>query len=277
MNPAGPEHRSILREIARRSMIEKGLLPDFSPEVTAELSAIKTHAANYGEVRDLTEMPWASIDNDDTRDIDQLTVAQQMSGGSVKIFVAVADVDSMVKNGSAIDDHACRNATSVYTAAQIFPMLPEKLSTDLTSLNLHEDRPAVVCEMEIGPGGALLAADVYNARVNNCAKLAYNSVAMWLDGKENAPPALSSVKGLEQNLRLQDRTAQTMKNFRRSRGALGFETVEARPVFDGNEISDLEIERRNRAKTLIEELMIGANIAVADYLAGRRFPFLRRV
>jgi exoribonuclease-2 len=131
--------------------------------------------------------------------------------------------------------------------------------------------------MDISSEGALLAADVYQAKVNNQAKLTYSSVAMWLDGKGNAPPALSSVKGLQENLRLQDRTAQAMKNFRRSRGAPGFETVEARPVSDGNRISDIEVERRNRARNLIEEFMIGANVAAAGYLAGRKFPFLRRV
>lgn len=270
-------HRSILRTIARRAMIEKGLVPDFSPEAIAELAGIKMPAAtDGGRVRDLRNVLWASIDNDDTRDIDQLTAAQAMSGDSVKILVAVADVDALVKNGSAIDDHARLNGTSVYTAAETFPMLPEMLSTNLTSLGFNEDRLAVVVELVIGREGALLASDIYGACVCNRAKLAYNSTAAWLEGTANPPKALASVKGLDENLRLQERAAQTMKNLRRRQGALSLETVEARPVFDGDEIRDLEVERKNRARIIIEEFMVAANVVAARYLVSRKYPCLRR-
>jgi exoribonuclease-2 len=258
-------------------MIDKGLLPDFSHEAIAELAGIKMPAITDVEnVRDLRNILWASIDNDDTLDIDQLTAAQAMPGDAVKILVAVADVDAIVRNGSAIDDHARRNTTSVYTAAETFPMLPEKLSTDLTSLSFSEDRLAIVVEVVIDRDGSLLASDIYRAHVCNRAKLAYNSVAAWLEGIGNAPEALHSVNGLDENLRMQDSTAQIMKNYRRRQGALSLETVEARPVFLGDQIRDLEVEKKNRARTIIEEFMIAANIVAARYLSSKKSPSLRR-
>jgi exoribonuclease-2 len=189
----------------------------------------------------------------------------------------VADVDALVNNGSAIDEHARHNTTSVYTAGKIFPMLPEKLSTDLTSLNFNEDRMAIVVEMMIGPDGSLMDSDTYRASVRNHAKLAYNSVAAWLEGNGIVPAAVAAVHGLEKNLRLQDKAAQSMKNLRHVHGALSFETAEARPIFDGDEIRDLEAEKRNRAKDIIEDFMIGANGVTARYLSSKKFPSLRRV
>ena len=271
-------HRAILRRIARRAMLERGLLPDFSPEALTELAGIPVSAAaDHEQVRDLRDLPWASIDNDDSLDLDQLSVAEAMPGDQVKVLVAVADVDSIVKNGSAIDDHARHNTTSVYTAAAIFPMLPEALSTNLTSLNFNEDRPVMVIEMVIGPDGSLRASDIYPARVRNHAKLAYNSVAAWLEGRGNVPDAIAAVRGLDENLRIQDRAAQNMKNLRHLHGALSLETVEARPVFDGNQIRELEVEKKNRATGIIEDFMIAANGVTARYLSSKNVPSLRRV
>lgn len=272
------QHRAILQNIAHRAMLQRGLLPDFSPEVLAELDSIQAPASMGGEqIRDLRGLLWVSIDNDDSRDLDQLTVAEALQGDKVRILVAVADVDALVHNGSAIDGHARHNTTSVYTAGMIFPMLPEKLSTDLTSLNFDEERTAIVVEMVVGPDGSLENSDIYRARVRNHAKLAYNNVAAWLDGNGILPEAVATVKGLEENLRLQDRAAQGMKNLRHVHGALSFETVEARPVFDGDEIRDLEPEKKNRAKEIIEDFMIGANGVTARYLSSRNFPSIRRV
>ena len=202
MNANGKQHRAILQRIARRMMLEKGLLPDFSVEALAELARIQGPATMDGEpVRDLRNLLWASIDNDDSLDLDQLTVAEAMPGDKVKILVAVADVDSIVKKGSAIDDHARHNTTSVYTAAMIFPMLPENLSTNLTSLNFNEDRLTLVVEMVIGGDGSLQDSDIYRARVRNHAKLAYNGVAAWLEGTGSVPEAIAAVNGLDENLR----------------------------------------------------------------------------
>ncbi|MHB8882822.1 MAG: RNB domain-containing ribonuclease [Thermodesulfovibrionales bacterium] len=278
MHKDDKQHRGILQKIAHRAMLQRGLLPDFSNEVLAELDRIEAPASAEGaQVRDLRDLLWASIDNDDSRDLDQLTVAEAMPGGKVKIRVAVADVDALVKNGSAIDEHARHNTTSVYTAGNIFPMLPEKLSTDLTSLNFSEDRMAVVAEMVIGPDGSVENSDICRAVVRNHAKLAYNNVAAWLEGNEDLPEAAAALKGLQENLRLQDETAQGMKDLRQANGALSFETIEARPVFDGDAIQDLEAEKRNRAKEIIEDFMIGANGVTARYLASKKFPSIRRI
>ncbi len=277
-------HRAILQGIAQRAMIERGLLPDFSAQALAELDRLQASATMNGDpvrdpfgMRDLRDLLWASIDNDDSRDLDQLTVAEVMPGDKVKILVAIADVDSLVKNGSAIDEHARHNTTSVYTAARIFPMLPEKLSTDLTSLNFNEERLSMVVEMVIGADGSLQDSDIYRARVRSHAKLAYNSVAAWLEGSGSVPEAIAAVKGLDENLRLQDRVAQRVKNFRHVHGALCLETIEAKPIFDGDQIRDLEVEEKNRAKDIIEDFMIAANGVTARYLSSRNFPSIRRV
>lgn len=278
MNVNGQHHRAILQSLAHRAMIERGLLPDFAAAALAELDRIQAPAvATNGEsVRDLTDRLWVSIDNDDSRDLDQLTVAEAMPGDKVKILVAIADVDALVKNGSAIDDHARHNTTSVYTAAMIFPMLPEKLSTDLTSLDFSEDRLAIVIEMVISVDGSLQASDICRARVRNHAQLAYNSVAAWLDGG-SMPEAITTVNGLAENLRLQDRIAQRMRNLRHVHGALSLETLEAKPIFDGEQVRDLEVKNKNRATDIIEDCMIAANGVTARYLTSRKFPSIRRV
>lgn len=271
-------HRAILQRIAHRAMREGGLLPDFSAAALAQLNEIRSPAAIGGQaVRDLRSLLWCSIDNDDSRDLDQLTVAEALAGDNVRIFVAVADVDALVKDGSAIDEHARHNTTSVYTPAEIFPMLPEQLSTDLTSLAFAADRLAVVVEATVGADGSVQGSDIYRAAVHNYAKLAYNSVAAWLEGGASAPEALAAVNGLAENLRLQDKAAQRMKTLRHVHGALSLETIEAKPVFDGDRIRELLPDTKNRAKELIEDFMIAANGVTARFLAARRFPSIQRV
>ena len=259
-------------------MLEKGLLPDFPPEALAELEEIREPAIGTQDgLRDLRDLAWCSIDNDDSRDLDQLTVAQAMPDGAAKILVAIADVDSVVRKMSALDEHARHNTTSVYTAAEIFPMLPEKLSTGITSLNFEEDRPAVVIEMIVTGDGAIQGSNVYGAIVRNRARLCYNSVAGWLQGDSPMPGEIGAVSGLEVNLRLQDRIAQNMKALRHEHGALDFHTKEARPVFEGDEIKDLAAEEKNRAKDIIEDFMIAANGVSARFLASGKSPSIRRV
>ena len=271
-------NRSRLQGIARRAMVEHGLLPDFSPAALAETEASAKAAAQAGpSIRDLRGLLWASIDNDDSRDLDQLTVAQPMADGVVKILVAVADVDATVKEGSAIDAHARTNTTSVYTAAEVFPMLPEKLSTDLTSLGEGQERLAIVIEMVVAPDGAHTGSSVYRAVVLNRAKLAYNAVAVWLEGRGPAPQRLAAVAGLDEQLRVQDRVAQAMRNLRHQHGALSLQTLEARAVFDGDVLADLVPDEQNRAKELIEDFMIAANGATAKFLEQKGCPSLRRV
>jgi exoribonuclease-2 len=270
--------RNQLSGIARRAMVERGLLPDFSPAVLAETNAISEAVTETNpSIRDLRRLLWASIDNDDSRDLDQLSVAEPLAGGAVKVLVAVADVEATVKEGSAIDGHARTNTTSVYTAAQVFPMLPEKLSTDLTSLGESQERLAIVMEMVVDADGTVRESEVYRALVLNRAKLTYDGVAAWLEGTAPAPSRLSAVPGLDEQLRIQDRTAQAMKGLRHQHGALSLETLATRAVFDGDVLADLRPDERNRAKELIEDLMIAANGATAKCLKEKGFASLRRV
>jgi exoribonuclease-2 len=278
MSRSAAAGRDELRAIARRAMTARGLLPEFSPAVLAETDALAERVVEPGPaVRDLRELAWASIDNDDTRDLDQLQVAEPLAAAAVKLLVAVADVDARVAEGSATDGHARTNTTSVYTAAEIFPMLPERLSTDLSSLGEGRDRLAIVVEMTVAPDGSVTASDVYRALVRNQAKLAYDSVAAWLDGTAAAPPAVAAKPAIADQLRLQARVAQAMKELRHRRGALTLETTEARAVFDGDALADLLPDEKNTAKELIEDFMIATNVATAQFLERHGFPSLRRV
>ena len=277
-NSNAGQHQATLQRIAHRIMQEKGLAPDFPSQVMAEIDQFQGPATSSDPaLRDLTQLAWCSIDNDDSRDLDQLSVAKPLDGGVVQILVAIADVDSLVKKNSIVDKHAMVNTTSVYTVAQTFPMLPEKLCYNLTSLNWDTDRLAIVVEMNFDADGSLKSSDLYQATVRNQAKLAYNSVARWLDSRGPIPPAIGNIPGLEENLRLQDQVAQKLKAVRRAYGALDLETIQTRPVFVDGLLKDLEIDQRNRAKDLIADLMIAANRVVARFLAEHHSPSLRRV
>ena len=259
-------------------MVARGLAPGFTPAALAELDAIRIQAtATDATTRDLRQQLWCSIDNDDSRDLDQLSVAETLPDGATKILVAIADVSSVVKQGSALDEHAQQNTTSVYTAAQIFPMLPEKLSTDLTSLGLSAERLAIVIEMVFASDGSLTTSDIYSATVRNHAKLAYNSVSAWLDGTASMPPAIGTVVGLADNIRLQYRIACQLVALRHLHGALSLDPPQTRPVFDGAVLMGLEADTPNSAKRLIEDLMIAANGVTARYLAAKKFPSIRRI
>jgi len=259
-------------------MTARGLLPEFSPAALAESEALAEIAVDKGPAaHDLRALAWASIDNDDTRDLDQLQVAEPLAGAAVKLLVAVADVDARVAEGGAIDGHARANTTSVYTAAEIFPMLPERLSSDLSSLGEGRDRLAIVVEMTVAPDGSVTASDVYRALVRNRAKLAYDSVAAWLDGTGKPPGAVAAQPLMADQLRLQARVAQAMKDLRHGRGALTLETAEARAVFEGDALADLLPDEKNTARELIEDFMIATNVATAQFLERHGFPSLRRV
>ena len=270
--------KGVLEKIARRAMQKYGFRPDFSAEAFGELeTAPQGDPAAESSETDMRHLLWSSIDNDDSLDLDQLTAAEILTDKQVKVLVAIADVEILVRKNSAIDAHARHNTTSVYTAGGIFPMLPEKLSTDLTSLNYHQDRPAMVIEMVIGDGGVLQDATIYPAKVRNQAKLAYDSVAAWLEDKEPMPVAVAAVPGLAENLRLQDRAAQQLKALRHAHGALNLETLEPRPVFAGDDLQDLRADGRNRAKEIIEDFMIAANGVTARFLHGKNVASLRRM
>jgi ribonuclease R len=270
-------HRAFLRQVARRAMFEYGLEPDFSAAALAEIRGLGSLTSLHERRRDLRALLWASIDNDDSRDLDQLTVARPAADGVIDILVAVADVDELVPKGCALDEHAGRNTTSVYTEAENFPMLPELLSTDMTSLNPGQDRAALVIEMGVAPDGTIRGEAVYGALVRNQAQLAYNAVAAWLDGEGPMPVAMARVPGLDGQIRMQDRVACLLGATRHEQGALDLDTAESHAVFDGDVIRDFEVEHRNRAHGLIENFMIFANGATARFLESRGVPSIRRI
>ncbi|HTL22235.1 MAG TPA: RNB domain-containing ribonuclease [Steroidobacteraceae bacterium] len=266
-----------LESLARRAMLEHGLEPDLPAAAAAQLRAIAVPAMECGaQIRDQRSLLWCSIDNDDSRDLDQLSVAQPLENDAVQILVAIADVDASVARGSPLDAHALANTTSVYTVAQIFPMLPERLSTDLTCLAEGQERLAVVIEMTVSPDGSIGAPGIYRSVVVNRAKLAYDSVAAWLDGRAPPPARLAAVAGMEQQLRIQDGVAQRLKAVRQAQGSLTLTTLEARAVYAGSALIDLKPDEANRAKELIEFFMIAANGVVARFLESRGRSSLRR-
>ena len=269
-------HGVDLGRIARQAMIDRGFQPDFPADALRQVAALGGPAVD-ASARDLRELLWASIDNDDSRDLDQLTVAEEVAGRAVRVRVAVAEVDAIVGRDSPVDRHARRSTTSVYTATRIFPMLPEKLSTDLTSLSPHEERLAVIVDFVVGDDGSIASSDVYRARVRNQAKLAYGSVGAWLDGQGPMPAPMAAATGVDAQIRLQDRVAQALARRRHEHGALDLEVLEPRAVVSDGMVVDLQQEQRNRATQLIEDFMIAANGVTARYLQDRSFPTFRRV
>jgi exoribonuclease-2 len=262
--------------LAREAMLKRGLAPDF-PRAAIEQSERLSGPAQDESITDLRALPWCSIDNDDSLDLDQLTVGERLDKGTVRIHVAVADVDALVPKGTAVDEHARQNTTSVYTPARIFPMLPERLSTNLTSLNPQQDRIALVISYTVGPDGIVENGGVQRARVHNFAKLAYNSVDAWLQGVGPIPQAMAEADGVADQIRIQDGVAERLRQRRYQDGALDLETIEPRAVMEDGRVVQLRQEKKNRARTLIEDFMIAANGVTARYLEAKRLPSIRRV
>lgn len=264
-----------LSEIAHQAMIEKGFEPNFSNQIIDEVNSLKKPTAiRSPSLRDLRDKHWISIDNDDTKDIDQLTFVEKTEDGIDKLYVAIADVEILVKKGSAIDARAAYNTTSVYTPTRVFPMLPEKLSTGLTSLNENEDRYAVVVELNVGKEGDHALVDLYPSLVRNQAKLAYNSIADWLEKK--SPTLNQSPTTLEQ-LKQQDELAQRIKKFRYRQGSLWFNRVEFEPIIVDGKPQNLRATTHNRANSLIENFMIAANTVVTKFFLQNNLPVMKRI
>ena len=273
-----PHQKDELAELAVIAMRERGLEPEFSAAVKRQLDEIDGEREEDGAgIVDMTGLLWCSIDNDDSRDLDQLTVSETLPDGSVKIMVAIADVDTLVAKDTPIDRHAQINTTSVYTSARIFPMLPEKLSTDLTSLNPNQVRVATVTEMVFAPDGTLARSHITRARVHNKAQLAYDAVSAWIEGNGPLPEAADIVPGMDQQLRTQDSVAQQLRANRREQGALDFQTFQPRAEFDGEQVVAIKQQEQNRARQLIEEFMVATNGVTARFLAGKRRAAIRRV
>ena len=263
-----------LVQIARNAMRANGFEPDFPPDARAQLARLNAQATNG--LRDLRTLPWSSIDNDDSRDLDQIEVCLA-DGNRTRVLVAIADVDGLVTKDSPLDRHARLNTTSVYTPAVIFPMLPPELSTDRTSLNQDVDRAAIVIDMTVDAAGTVAASDVYRAAVHNRAQLTYSAVAAWLEGQGPEPAAVSKVAGLDEQLRLQDRVAKALRAARDAEGALEFDRAELRPVVDDEGVRDLHTDTANSATRLIEDFMVAANGVTARFLSAHGVASIRRV
>lgn len=259
---------------ARQEMLDHGFEPDFPPEAERQLAGIQ--AAPAKDLKDLTSLLWSSIDNDDSRDLDQVEWAERVPAG-IRVLVGVADVDSAVPKGTPLDLHAQRETTTVYTGVRTFPMLPEKLSTDLTSLNENQDRAALVIEFVVGPDGVIGAHSIYQARLRNHAQLAYNAVGAWLEGKASAPPKVAASADLQAQLKLQDEAAQSLRTQRDKLGALNFDRQELQPVITDGKVKDITVRESNRAAHLIEDFMIGANEVMAQTLLAAGVSSIRRV
>ena len=268
-----------LRALAEQAMREAGFAPHFPPPVLREVRALDESSDDplASVVEDLRSLPWSSVDNRESRDLDQVEVAQRLPDGAIRVMIGIADVDALVPRGSAADDHAATNTVSVYAGVAVFPMLPERLSTDLTSLNEGEDRVAVIAQFDVAEDGAISGGVVRHALVHNHAKLAYEPIGRWLEGKGKEPGAIASSPVLREQLQLQHEAARRLRRWRARAGALDFESVEARPVVSDGRVVDLQVVRRDPARDMIEDFMVAANRTVAVWLLERGWPSLRRV
>jgi exoribonuclease-2 len=264
---------------AHAAMIEHGFQPDFPAGADAELAAIQAHPeppAAAG-LKDLRSLLWSSIDNDTSKDLDQIEWAEQLPDGRIRVLIGVADVDARVALGTVLDGHARSETTSVYTGVRVFPMLPVELSEGITSLNENEDRAALVIEYAVDPAGTATDGKAYRALVHNRAQLAYNAVGAWLEGKGPAPAKVAASADLAAQLRLQDEAAQRMVGGRFQHGALDLETIETRPVMLADQAVDIARQEKNRATSLIEEFMVAANGVIARTFEEAGVASIRRI
>ena len=270
-----------LSAIAHQAMIDAGFVPDVPASVLAELQSIESKppaAVAAPGTRDLRSALWSSIDDRKSRDLDQVEYAERLPNGDICVRVGIANVDALVPKGSAIDAHAAQNGTSVYTGVETFPMLPEQLSTDLTSLVGGADRTSIVTEVVVTPDGTVKSTDVYPAVLHNYAKLSYESVGAWLDNTGPIPPEVANVPKMDAQIHLQFEAARHLGELRKEHGALELETIEASPVINNiGQVTELSIVQRNSARDLIENFMIAANVAMAQFLTAKGALSLRRV
>ncbi len=280
-NPSQPSgsHQPIdLRDRAERAARDAGFETHFSPQAQAEAARLsQLPSADDASIRDLSGLLWSSIDNEESRDLDQVEWCERGGNNSIRVLIGIADVASQVLEGSAINTHAALNTTSIYTGIETFPMLPERLSTDLTSLLPGEERLAIVIEMSVASDGQVLASNIYRARLKNAAKLVYESIGDWLDSSSPAPPEVARVAGLEAQMRLQWEAAQRLKAQREREGALDVDLPEARAVVSNGRVTGLEVQRKNPARLIIESFMVTANMVLAQFLEAQNIPAIQRV
>ncbi len=279
MHSSHPAHFNLV-SAAHAAMIEHGFQPDFPAGTDNELASIVAHPVPLPAAdgfRDLRHLLWSSIDNDTSKDLDQIEWTERLPDGRIRIVVGVADVDAQVHRGTVIDGHARSETTSVYTGVAVFPMLPVQLSEGMTSLNENEDRAALAIEFCVDESGAASEGKAYRALVRNRAQLAYNSVAAWLEGTGPAPAKVAANADLASQLRLQDEAARRMEGSRFQHGALDLETIETRPVMLAGEAVDIARQEKNRATSLIEEFMVAANGVIARTLEDAGVASIRRI
>jgi exoribonuclease-2 len=277
MPNANPSHLD-LQAIAKQVMQQHGFEPDFPPQVPLQLADLKAHPPQIAagkDVRDLRNLLWSSIDNDTSRDLDQIEVAERVSNGDVKIMIGISDVDAFVAKQTPIDQHAARETTTIYAGIRNFPMLPEELSTGLSSLLENQDCLSVVTEFVVDSSGGVKSSDVYRALVRNKAQLQYNSVGAWLEGKSPAPPKVAASSDLQAQLKLQNEVAQRLKQQRFQNGALNLQTDEVHPLVLNDQVIDVVKQQKNHATELIEDFMVAANGVVARML--EKVSSLRRI
>jgi exoribonuclease-2 len=275
-----PSRQIDLQAMARQTMLKDGFEPEFSPQVQQQLEELKAHppqVAPGANIRDVRNLLWSSIDNDTSRDLDQAEAAERLPNGETKVLVGIADVDAFVPKSSAIDEHAAKETTTVYTGVRNFPMLPEQLSTDTSSLLETEDKLSIVIEFVVGKDGSVHSSSIYRAVIRNKAQLAYNDVGAWLENRSGAPAKVAASTELQSQLRLQDEVAQALVNERHRHGALNIETIEVRPVVLNDKVVDVVKQEKNRATELIEDFMIAANEVVARMLEANKVSSIRRV
>ncbi len=261
---------------AYQAMVENGFEPEFSADVETQVRGLQEPAIP-GDAKDLRSLLWSSIDNATSRDLDQIEWAEQLDNGDIRVLVAIADVDALVKKDSPVDRHAAKNTVTVYTESRIFPMMPEELSTGLTSLNQNADRLAIVAEMIVKEDGDVPQSNFYRAAVNNRAKLAYEDVGPWLDGQSQVPQSVADVVGLQHQIEMQQQAALRLQKYRAAKGALEFESIESAAVVEDGEVKSIHSVEPNGARKLIENFMVAANVEMAEFLENHDAASLRRV
>ncbi len=268
---------SELYELAKQAMIANGFTPNFPPNVVDEAKSEAESKPTFADARDLRKLLWSAIDDASSRDLDQVEFVEKLSNGDIRVLVGIADVDEFVEQNSVVDEHAAKNTISVYTGSRTFPMLPEELSTDATSLMNDVDRLGIVVETVVSESGKVISNDIYRAVLHNYAKLSYEEVGAWLEENTEIPAKIKAVEGMEKQIRLQLEVALRLKKLRQQNGALNFESVETSPLIKDGNISGLKVLQHNQARDIIENLMIAANVTMAEYLENHNSISLRRV
>ncbi len=273
-----PQSGFDLAASARHEMIREGFEPDFPPGTAEQLAGLEQQrgVVTLGDVRNLRNLLWSSIDNDTSRDLDQIEFAERVRDG-IRLLIGVADVDADVERGSPIDQHAASQTTTVYTAVENFPMIPFALSTDLTSLNEQQDRAAIVIELVVAMDGSIASSQIYRAVVRNQAQLSYEGAGPWLERAGPAPAKVAADLNLQGQLQLQNEAALALRSRRHEMGALDFDRTEAQASVSDGHVQDISVRRKNLASALIEDFMIAANVVMARTLSDAQVSAIRRV